>query len=91
MGFSDNLAGAGLTVAIPLATLATVVLWGFFGRHPSPSFGGISKTVSKAVGRPDIQTGDTNAQLAAGGVEGRLRSGGEMAHGGQPAAEVDPG
>jgi hypothetical protein len=74
MGFSDNLSGAGLTVALPLGTLAAVVLWGFFDRRPGRSFGGISKGAApEAVGRPEIDTVDAGAERGAGGVENPLR------------------
>jgi hypothetical protein len=55
MGDSNNLAGAGLTVALPLAVFAVVILWGFFERKASRTFGGVSKSATLEVaGRPNI-------------------------------------
>ncbi len=73
MGLSHNLAGAGLTVAFPLAVLGAVVLWGFFGRHPGRSFGGISKSASsEAAGRPEIQPSDARGEGYSGPVQDSL-------------------
>lgn len=71
MGFSNNLDGAALTVAIPLGLLAAVVLWGFFERRPGARFGGISKASGpQPVGRPQIEGLDPGAESGRGPVEG---------------------
>lgn len=73
MGFSHNLAGAGLTVAFPLAVLAAIVLWGFFDRRPGRHFGGISKSASSEIaGRPDIKAGDSGPEAPGGPVDDKL-------------------
>lgn len=73
MLFSDNIAGAGLTVAFPLATLAVVVLWLFFDRKPGSSFGGLLKTSSEeAAGRPQIKPVDVGVERDGGGVQAPL-------------------
>ena len=73
MGFSHNLAGAGLTVAFPLAVLAAVVLWGFFDRHPGRHFGGISKSAGTEVaGRPELKAADARPEAGSGPVHDEL-------------------
>jgi hypothetical protein len=70
MSISDNLAGAGLTVAFPLATLGVVVLWFFFDRKPGATFGGLSKSSSEeAAGRPEIKPLDAGVERDGGGVQ----------------------
>ena len=70
MGFSNNLSGADLTVAIPLGLLAAVVLWGFFERRPGARFGGVSKaTGPQPVGRPEIEGLDGGAESGRRPVE----------------------
>ena len=74
MGFSNNLSGADLTVAIPLGLLAAVVLWGFFERRPGARFGGISKaTGPQPVGRPEIEGLDRGAESDRSPIEGPAR------------------
>ena len=71
MGFSNNLDGAALTVAIPLGLLAAIVLWGFFERRPGARFGGISKAAGpQPVGRPQIEGLDGGAESSRGPSEG---------------------
>lgn len=73
MGFSNNLNGAALTVAIPLGLLAAIVLWGFFERRPGPRFGGITKSAGpQAVGRPEIELVDGGTEDPPGPVERTL-------------------
>jgi hypothetical protein len=69
MGFSDNLSGAALTVALPLGLLAAVVLWGFFERRPSSRFGGITKSAPESVGRPDIEAVHRDPESSRGDGE----------------------
>lgn len=70
LGFSDNLAGAALTVAIPLGLLAAVVLWGFFERRPGARFGGISKAAGHGpISRPEINVHDAGPESRPGPVE----------------------
>jgi hypothetical protein len=71
MGFSNNLGGATLTVALPLGLIGAVVLWGFFGRRPGRGFGGTSTTThaGEHVGRPEIQAGDPSVQHGGGSSE----------------------
>ena len=74
MTISHNLAGAGLTVAFPLAVLAAVVLWGFFDRRPGRHFGGISKSAGNEVaGRPNIKPSDPGPEGGTGPVDDQLR------------------
>ena len=74
MGFSNNLAGAALTVAFPLALLAAIVLWGFFERRPGARFGGISKaTGPQPVGRPEIEGLNRGAESERSAPEGSVR------------------
>ena len=71
LGFSNNLDGAALTVAIPLGLLALVVLWGFFERRPGARFGGVSKaTGAQPIGRPEINVVDGGAEVPGRSVEG---------------------
>lgn len=73
MGFDNSLAGAVLTVAMPLGLLGAVVLWGFFERRPGRRFGGIAKSAGpELVGRPQVHVVDTGAESGGGPVEGRL-------------------
>ncbi len=66
MGFSNNLSGATLTVAIPLGLLASVVLWGFFERRPGSTFGAISRVGGS---RPEAETGDAGVEGAGSNGE----------------------
>ena len=71
LGFSNNAAGAVMTVAIPLGLLALVVMWGFFERRPGARFGGISKAPGpQPVGRPEIDIHDGGAESGGGPSKG---------------------
>lgn len=73
MGFSNNLNGAVLTVAVPLGLLGAIVLWGFFDRRPGRSFGGISKASdAETVGRPQVEARDPGVQGGGSSREGPL-------------------
>ncbi len=67
MGFSNNLDGAALTVALPLGLLAAVVLWGFFERRPGSRFAVIPNAAGpQPVGRPEIEVVDPGVQPDGG-------------------------